>query len=111
MIKIRSEPVIEPDLKGGWHLIFWIGNTFAYTTPFRSILADMAGALSQLAPSSIQLPAHEEREDFVEGTLQFGDETLRIYYEHSLSYLTLTSDSEDTLRDVAVRLQTCVTVA
>jgi hypothetical protein len=51
------------------------------------MLADMRVALSQFAPSSIRLPAYEEYEDFVEGTLQFGDETLSIYYEHSLSYL------------------------
>jgi hypothetical protein len=75
------------------------------------MLADMAVALSQFAPSSIRLPAYEEYEDFIEGTLQFRDETLRIYYEHSLSYLALGSESEDTLRDVAVRLQSCVTVA
>ena len=111
MIELRSPPTIESGHQGSWQLVLWAGTPFDYTTPFRSILADMAVALSQLVPSSIQLPAHEEHEDFVEGTLQFGDETLRIYYEHSLSYLTLTSDSEDTLRDVAVRLQTCVTVA
>jgi hypothetical protein len=44
-------------------------------------------------------------EDFVEGTLRFGSTSLRVYYEHSLSYLALMSDSEGTLQDVADRIQ------
>jgi len=36
MIKVRSQPVIEPDPKGGWQLVFWMGEAFDYETPFRS---------------------------------------------------------------------------
>lgn len=54
---------------------------------------------------SALLPAQEENEDFVEGTLQFSAVPLHVYYEHSLSYLTLTSDSEAVLRDAMQRIQ------
>ena len=73
--------------------------------------AAIAKVLSQDAPTSIELPAYEDYEDFVEGTLQFGDETLRRYYEHSLSYLVLMSDSANTLRKIADRLASLTQIA
>jgi hypothetical protein len=111
MIKVRSQPVVEPDPKGGWQLIFLMGGPFDYTTAFRSALSDMTEILSREVPSSIQLPEYEEHEDFVEGVLHFGDEVLRVYYEHSLSYLSISTISDDTLRDVAARLRSTVNVA
>lgn len=62
----------------------------------------------QKATTCIKLPAYE---DFVEGTLQFGDETIRTYYEHSLSYLVLMSDSANTLRKIADRLAPLMQIA
>jgi hypothetical protein len=53
----------------------------------------------------MELPAYETCEDDVEGELQFGSQTIRIYYEHSISYLALISDSEPTLQKIADRLQ------
>jgi hypothetical protein len=57
------------------------------------------------------LPAYEDYEDFVEGALQFGDEAIRTYYEHSLSYLVLMSDSANTLRKIADRLAPLMQIA
>jgi hypothetical protein len=110
MIKFRSQPVVEPDPGGGWQLIFLMGEAFDYTTEFRSALNDMTEVLSREVPSSIQLPDYEDHEDFVEGILHFGGEELRVYYEHSLSYLSLSTNSHDTLRDVAARLRSSVNV-
>jgi immunity protein 50 of polymorphic toxin system len=104
MINLRSPLKIEPDTQGRWQLILCAGNAFDYTTPFRALLGDIAEALGQDSQNDLQLPPYEEGEDFVEGTLRFGSTTLRIYYEHSLSYLALTSDSEGTLRNVADRI-------
>ena len=59
----------------------------------------------------IQLPEYEANEDFVEGTLRFGDEVLRIYYEHSLSYLSLSTDRCEVLCDVAARLESSLKIA
>jgi hypothetical protein len=110
MIEVRSQPVIEPDPSGGWQLTFWIGRAFDYTTPFRKALDDMTKVLSREQRCSTELPEYEANEDFVEGALRFGDQVLRIYYEHSLSYLSLSTTSLEILRDVAELLQASVKV-
>jgi hypothetical protein len=66
--------------------------------------------LRDTAPADIELPAYEDHEDFVSGTLRFGDEVLRIYYEHALGYLALTSDKPDSLHDLIARLRSQVIV-
>jgi hypothetical protein len=111
MIKVHSRPVIEPHRKSGWELVLWTGNAFDYSTPFREMLSEIATVLNQEAPASIELPGYEAVEDDVEGVLRFGDEAIGIYYEHSLSYLALTSNSANTLRKVADRLQPLVALA
>jgi hypothetical protein len=111
MIEVCCRPTIEPHAQGGWELVLWTGEPFDYSTPFRKMLAGIAGVLSQDAPSSIELPVCEDHEDFVEGTLQFGDETIRTYCEHSLSYLILMSDSANTPRKIADRLAPLIQIA
>jgi hypothetical protein len=96
---------IEPAPQGGWQLMFYVGDAFDYTTPFRGLLSDIAEALGQDPQNDLELPPYEVWEDFVEGTLRFGSTSFRIYYEHSLSYLVLTTDSQDTLQIVADRIQ------
>jgi hypothetical protein len=108
MIQLRSPLKIEPGPQGGWQLILLVGDTFDYTTPFRAMLGDIAEALGRDRQNDLQLPPHEKGEDFVEGTLRFGNASLRVYYEHSLSFLALMCDSEDTLRDVADRIERSV---
>lgn len=105
MIEVRAPLEIKADPQDGWQLMFWVLDAFNYTTPFRAILADIAGALEQDAATDLQLPVWEANEDFIEGTLQFGAVPLRVYYEHSLSYLALMSDNETALRDAAARIQ------
>jgi hypothetical protein len=87
-----------------------MGEAFDYTTAFRSALSNMTEVLNREVPSSTKLPDHEDHEDFVEGLLHFGGEVLRIYHEHSLSYLSLSTNNDDTLRDVAARLRSSVNV-
>ena len=108
MIEVHSQPVIVRKPQGGWQLTFWMGEAFDYTTPFRKALNDMTETLSRGKASSVQLPEYEVAEDFVEGTLQFGGELLRVYYEHSVSYLSLSTGSYEILCDVAARLQSSV---
>jgi hypothetical protein len=111
MIELRSPLQIDPDPKGGWQLILWAGAAFDYTTPFRALLGDIAEALGQNRQNDLWLPPYEVGEDFVEGTLRFGSTLLRIYYEHSLSYLALTSDSEGALREAADSIRRSAQVA
>ena len=105
MIEVRGPLEIKADSQGGWQLVFWVFEAFNFTTPFRVMLADIADALGQDPRNDLQLPAYEAGEDFV-----FGTEQLRVYYEHSLSYLTLTSDNEATLREVAKRIQPSIAI-
>jgi hypothetical protein len=70
----------------------------------------MTEILNREVLSSIQLPDYKDHEDFVEGMLHFGGEVLRVYCGHSLSYLCLSTNSDDTLRDVASRLRSSVNV-
>jgi len=105
MIKVRTQPEIEPSSSGGWQLMFWVLDGFDYGTPFREMLAEIAQALGKDSQDDLQLPPYEAYEDFVEGVIQFDGTPLGVYYEHSLSYLSLTSDSEAVLYEVANRIQ------
>jgi hypothetical protein len=87
-----------------------VGQAFDYTTPFRDMLGEISEALGQDRRNDLQLPRYEVGEDFVEGTLQFGSTTLRVYYEHSLGYLALMNDSEGILQDIADRIERNVQV-
>ncbi len=111
VIKVASRPVIEPHHKSGWELVLWTGNAFDRSTPFREMLADIASVLNDETPTSVGLPAYDAGEDKVEGVLHFGDEQVGIYYEHSLSYLSLMSDDASTLNVIADRLQPLVALA
>ena len=111
MIKVYAQPAIEPHRKSGWELVLWTGNAFDHSTPFREMLTDIATVLSKDAPTSLELPGYEAMEDDVEGVLRFGEESIGIYYEHSLSYLSLISDSPKTLNKIADRLQPLVALA
>ena len=111
VIEVHSRPVIEPHHKSGWELVLWTGNAFDPSTPFRAMLADIASILNDEAPTSVELPGYDVLEDQVEGVLHFGDEQVGIYYEHSLSYLSLISDDANTLNVIADRLQPLVALA
>ena len=111
VIKVASRPVIEPHHKSGWELVLWTGNAFDHSTPFRTMLADIAAVLNDEAPTSVELPDYDACENRVEGVLHFGDEQVGIYYEHSLSYLSLMSDDASTLNVIADRLQPLVALA
>lgn len=111
MIKVHATPGIEPHRKSGWELVLWTGDAFDHSTPFRDMLTDIAAVLNEDAPTSVELPGYEAMEDDVKGVLRFGDEAIGIYYEHSLSYLCLMSDSAKTLNRIADRLQPLVALA
>ncbi len=110
-IKVYSRPCIEPHRKRGWELVLWTGNAFDHSTPFRKMLTDIAAVLAKEAPTSIELPGYLASEDDVEGLLRFGDEKIGIYYEHSLSYLSLMSSNASVLQRIADRLQPLVALA
>lgn len=105
MIEVRTPLEIKPDPQDGWQLIFWVLDSFNYATPFRAMLVEIAETLGVDASGGLSLPDYVADEDFVEGTLMFHDASLRVYYEHSLSYLTLATDDRKLLTTAAERIQ------
>lgn len=99
MIEVRSPLQIEAAPNGGWQLTFWVLDAFNYDTPFRAMLRKIADALGRSPDTDLLLPVAETGEDFVEGTLQIEGGELGVYFEHSLSYLMLTSDDVAALRE------------
>lgn len=105
MITIRSPLRVEPDSTcGGWKVVLYVGDPFNYETPFRLMLLEIAGALGRVPDRDLRLPAYEKHEDFVTGTLAFGEERLGIYFEYSLGYLAISSNTRSTLVGLLDRL-------
>lgn len=105
MIKVRAPLEIKADAQGDWVIVFWVMDSFDYTTPFRAMLVEIAEALGQNPDTCLSLPAYSAEEDFVEGFLLFNEGSLHIYYEHALSYLTLAHVDREILIMAAERIQ------
>jgi hypothetical protein len=102
MIELRSGTA-EPKPQDG-ELCLWIGEPFDFHTPFRAAVADIAQALGPESAVSLRLPSPEENEDFIEGSLSFSGNVVDIYWEHSLSYLSIKSDMA-TLDEITRRIR------
>jgi hypothetical protein len=110
MIEVCTPPTIDQEPGGDFQLCFWVLDVFNYGTPFRTMLAEAADALGCHPASGLHLPAYMEGEDFIEGTLDFGSTTLRVYFEHSRSYLSITHSSKRLLEDVLRQVMPLVRV-
>jgi len=81
-ITARNRPFVTPDEKHhGWEIILWLGEPFDYSIPFRATLDRIVEILGGPDSADVALPAYDENEDFVEGTLRIGARHLGIYYE------------------------------
>lgn len=110
MLFVHSLPRVEPDPQYGWQVVFWLGEAFNYDIPFRAALAEMVEALQMKAPARVELPPRSSDEDFVEGSLAFGEFRLKTYFEFSLGYLALMSADRDILEMVTEKLLPLVRV-
>lgn len=110
MLFVHSLPCIEPDPQYGWQVVFWLGEAFDFDIPFRATLAEMVEALQMEAPARVELPPRSSDEDFVEGSITFGEVRLKAYFEYSLVYLALMSADRDTLEMVTEKLLPLVRV-
>lgn len=104
MIDVCSPPTIEQEPGGGYQLCFWVLDVFNYDTPFRQMVAEVACALGRDPREHIHLPARLEDEDFIEGTLVLEATSIRIYFEHARSYLSMSHASRDVLKDILKQL-------
>ena len=64
----------------------------------------MVEALQIEAPAHVELPGRFSGEDFIEGSLVFGEVRLKTYFEHSLGYLALMNAVRGTLEMVTEKL-------
>lgn len=68
---------------------------FDFNFPFRPLLDFLAECLRQDGMTvDLDLPDYMEFEDFVEGHLTVDGRRVDVYFEHSLSYLSLGSNSQ-----------------
>ncbi len=105
MIIVGSPLAIERQPRSGWEIIFWLGKPFDFNIPFRATLAEIVDLLKASGPAPLDLPLHENPEDFIEGTLLIGGEVINVYFEHSLGYLALSSESKAPLEDILSKLR------
>ena len=94
MIAVNQKPRIESVHDDGserWDLTLWVGKAFDFSIPFRAILQEIVVRLSASTTCELHMPAYQDREDFVSGTLDWGSDSFHVYYEYSLGYLSLSS--------------------
>lgn len=104
MFLIHEAPVVELRPDDGWELTFWLGEPFDFSIPFRTLLDEIACLLGQPA-SCLVFPPYESDEDFVQGALRFGDQEIRVYYEYSLAYLSLSHGTRAPLDEIAAKIR------
>ena len=104
MLNVHSPPRIEPERSSGWEILFWLGGGFDYSTPFRAALAEIVEILGRSGPASIDLPLAAPDEDFIEGRLEFQGDSVDVYFEYALGYLSLMSSRREVLEALATRV-------
>jgi len=114
MIAVSQQPRIMAETHGGgftgWDLTLYVGEAFDFGIPFRNILQEIMTRLCASAPCGLCLPAYRDREDFVEGTLDWGSDSFHVYYEYSLGYLSLSSRDRGALDRLWTHLASIVAV-
>jgi hypothetical protein len=94
MIAVIQKPQIESVHDDGserWDLTLCVGKAFDFSIPFRAILQEIVVRLAASTTCELHMPAYQDREDFVSGTLDWGSDSYGVYYEYSLAYLDLSS--------------------
>lgn len=72
---------------------------FDFNFPFRPLLAFIGESIEQNGPSvELALPEYYEHEDFITGSIILADEHVTVYFEHSLAYISFSSDDRPSLK-------------
>jgi len=81
-----------------FHLCLLFEAAGDFNFPFRPLLHFIAEHLKKKTGSAeLNLPEYLEYEDFVSGELKLPDRSIGIYFEHSLSYASFSSNSQEDL--------------
>lgn len=81
-----------------FHVCLQFDAAFDFNFPFRPLLAFIAECLRQQGVTAdAKLPDYIEFEDFVTGHFDVDGREIGIYFEHSLSYILCSSNSQSDL--------------
>jgi hypothetical protein len=111
MIEVCTQPTINQEPGGDFQLCLWVLDVFNYATPFRDMIAEAARALERDPDVHLQLPAYREDEDFIEGTLALETTSVRLYFEHARSYLSMAHSRRAVLDEILQRLAPLIHVS
>ena len=81
-----------------FHLCLQFEATFDFNFPFRPLLEYICDCVrKKIRSAELILPEYLEFEDFVEGEMKLPDRSIGIYFEHSLAYLSFSSEHQEDL--------------
>jgi len=90
VIDLLSEPVLEVE-HGRSALVLWVCQPFDDNYSFRDLFARLTSVLEKKRPLTWTLPAEERGEDYVQGSMRWGESAFDVYYERSLGYVQFTA--------------------
>ena len=92
--KIENDGFADSKFYTGQHF----DASYDFNFPFRPLLEFIAECLRQEGMTvDFSLPDYMEFEDFVEGSLRVDGREVAVYFEQSLSYFSLSSNSQEDL--------------
>ena len=99
-VVLAYERIEEDDLsESEFRMCQYFDALFDFNFPFRRLLAFIAECLrKKCVTAKVRLPDYMELEDFIDGTITVGSGETAVYYEHSLSYLSFASNSQENLK-------------
>ena len=92
---------VNKSAEAKFHVCLYFDAMFDFNFPFRPLLAYISDCLQRNGVSTeVKLPAYMEFEDFVTGEFIVGGRQIGIYFEHSLSYVSFSSNSYADLEQI-----------
>ena len=93
-VVLAFERIEEDELsKFRFHMCHYFDAAFDFNFPFRPLLSFLEECLRHEGVNAkVKLPNYLPFEDFVEGSISVGSSAILTYFEHSLSYISFTSN-------------------
>ncbi len=89
-----------------FHLCQYFDAHFDFNFPFSPLVDFFAECVKETgAPVDVTLPDYYEFEDFVEGSMNIDGSEIRIYFEHSLSFISFEAKTPDGLTRLLIASQ------
>ena len=99
MIPLLCEPKVEVGARD-CTLVLFVCDCFDEGYSFRGLFAKFATVLRASREFTLSLPPETPAEDFVDGSMRWGSTTYDVYFERSLGFVTFSSPSQSTTREL-----------